>query len=115
LEARPLYREALEQDPDAQVLLEYGYLLQCQSRNTMRRAVELFERAIERDPSADKPRYQLIAARASFFDTDELVARFRKRLAMAPSEVREHRFLATVYLYVHDYEQAGDVTASGLI
>jgi tetratricopeptide (TPR) repeat protein len=75
LEAKPLYERALATASDPQLLLEYGYLLECHGRNTIRLAVEQYERAIELDPSADKPRYQLIAAKAALRDTDERLPR----------------------------------------
>jgi Tfp pilus assembly protein PilF len=65
LAAKPLYEEALADEPDAQVLNDYGYLLYAHARRKLREAVELFERAIELDPGFDKPHYQLIGARAA--------------------------------------------------
>ena len=71
------------------MLLEYGYLLECHGRNTIRLAVAQYERAIELDPSADKPRYQIIAAQAALRDTDESIALHEERLATQPGAVRE--------------------------
>jgi tetratricopeptide (TPR) repeat protein len=81
LEAKPLYERALAAASEPKLLLEYGYLLECHGRNTIRLAVEQYERAIELDPSADKPRYQLIAAKAALRDTEEEIARYQERLA----------------------------------
>jgi len=100
--------------PTPQLLLEYGYLLECHGRNTIRLAVQQYERAIELDPSADKPRYQLIFARAALHDTEEAITLYTERLATSPGEVREYRFLASAYLAAHDHGAAGKVVAAGL-
>lgn len=114
LEAKPLYEGALAAASDHKLLLEYGYLLECHGRNTIRLAVEQYERAIELDPSADKPRYQLIAAKAALRDTEEEIARYQERLAASPGELRECRFLASAYLAAHRYVEAGRVVDAGL-
>lgn len=114
LEAKPLYERALAAASDPKLLLEYGYLLECHGRNTIRLAVEQYERAIELDPSADKPRYQLIAAKAALRDTEEEIARYQERLAASPGELREYRFLASACLAAHRYIEAGRVVDAGL-
>ena len=113
LAAKPLYEQALAEAPDAKTLLEYGSLLGWHGRHEIRRALAQFERAIELDPSPDKPHYQVISARAALFDTDEAIALYRQRLAASPGEVREHRFLASAYLAAHEYGQAANVVAAG--
>ena len=114
LAARPLYEVALAETPDARLLLEYGYLLECHGRNELRRAVEQYERAIELDPGYDKPHYQLISARAGLQDAELPVAVYERRLAQAPGQVREHRFLATAYVKARAYERAREVAEAGL-
>src|SRR5260370_5244320 len=64
LKALPLYERAARNGADPETLKDYGYLLECRARNLLRRAVEQYERAIELYPKFDKPRYQLISARA---------------------------------------------------
>jgi hypothetical protein len=96
LAAKPRYEHALTDEVvDAPVLNEYGYLLECHGRNELRRAVRLYERAIELDPDYDKPHYQLISARAGLQEPEASVAMYQRRVADAPTEVREHRFLAS--------------------
>src|SRR5919197_6605419 len=78
--AWPLYEQALTQAPDARVLNDYGYLLECHGRRELRRAVELYERAIELDPAYDKPHFQLIFAHAGLQQPEVAVAMYEQRL-----------------------------------
>jgi hypothetical protein len=55
VEAKRLYERALEETPDAGLLMRHGYLLECHGRLSIRRAVAQYERSIELDPSADNP------------------------------------------------------------
>ena len=114
LAAKPLYERALAERPDARVLNDYGYLLECHGRRELRRAVELYEQAIELDPAFDKPHYQLISVRAALQEQGIAVSSYEQRLASSPDEVREHRFLATAYVAAHAYEQALRVAEAGL-
>jgi hypothetical protein len=75
LAAKPLFeaeirrreqgKPGLRGPEDALLLRQYGYLLQCHGRITIRRAIEQYERSIGLDPGADKVRYQWIGAKAS--------------------------------------------------
>jgi tetratricopeptide (TPR) repeat protein len=112
--ARPLYEQALGGDGDVPVLTDYGYLLECHARHELRRAAELYEQAIELDPSYDKPHFQLISARAGLQEPEIPVATYEQRAAQSPGEVREWRFLATAYLRAHDFVQARDAIKAGL-
>jgi len=98
LAAKPLFERALAERPDADLLLQYGYLLECHGRNELRQAVAQYEQAIELDPHADKPVYQLISAYSGLREPERAVALCETRLAAAPSDLREHRFLASAYL-----------------
>ena len=104
LAAKPLYEQALASAPDTQLFLEYGYLLECHGRRELRQAVEQYRRAVELDPAADKPRYQLILALAALGETGEMVALYTERLASAPEDVRQYRFLAAAHLAAGKYE-----------
>jgi hypothetical protein len=44
LAAQPLYERALAERPDARMLNDYGYLLECHGRRELLRALELYER-----------------------------------------------------------------------
>jgi tetratricopeptide (TPR) repeat protein len=112
--ARSLYERAVAGAPDPTVVLEYGYLLECHGRYSLRQAVLQYERAIALDPDADKPRYQLIFARAALGEADQEITRYRQRLAASPGDVREHRLLAAAHLAARDYAQAGRVVDAGL-
>ncbi len=114
LAANRLYERALAEAPDARVLNDYGYLLECHGRRELRRAVELYERAIELDPGYDMAHYQLISARAGLQEPELSVASYERRLADSPGEVREQRFLAHAYLKTHAYEPALVVVEAGL-
>lgn len=115
-QAKRLYEQALAGvgAADPAVLLGYGYLLECHGRYSLRQAVAHYERAIELDPDADKPHYQLIWAYAALRETERPVARYQQRLAQSPTEVREHRFLANAYLAARNYGEAGRVIDAGL-
>jgi tetratricopeptide (TPR) repeat protein len=96
------------------LLNDYGYLLECHGRRELRRAAELYERAIALDPDFDKPHYQLISAHAGLQQPELPVALYEQRLAASPGELREHRFLANAYLRAHAYERALAVVEAGL-
>jgi tetratricopeptide (TPR) repeat protein len=112
--AKPLFERALAAAPDARVLNDYGYLLYAHARRELRRAVELYERAIELDPGLDKPHYQLIVARAALEEPERAVALYEQRLAASPDALREHRFLAAAYLRAHAHQQALETIEAGL-
>lgn len=114
-EAMRRYEEALAASPgDARLLNDYGYLQECHGRRAIRAAIGCYERAIIADPWYDKPHWQLISALAALGDADQVVTRYRQLVAEAPREVRGHRFLASAYLHVGDYERAAKVIAAGL-
>jgi tetratricopeptide (TPR) repeat protein len=115
LQAKLLYEEAIAEAPDPRTLQEYGYLLECHGRREIGQAVALYERAIDLDPSADKPRYQLIWAQAALGDTEPAISMYKARLAESPTEVRELRFLAQAYLAARDYGEGRRVVDAGLM
>ncbi len=78
LPAKHLYEQAIAEASDPQSLYEYGYLLECHRRNEIRQAVVQYERAIDLDPSLDKPRYQLIWAQAAR-ETEPAIALYKQR------------------------------------
>jgi tetratricopeptide (TPR) repeat protein len=112
LAARSLYEQALAGEHDARDLTDYGFLLESHARLELRRAVELYERAIELDPSDDRPHYQLILARAGLQEFP--IASYEQRVARSPDDVREYRFLASAYLRAHAFGQARDAVEAGL-
>jgi tetratricopeptide (TPR) repeat protein len=95
------------------VLQGYGYLLYCHGQYSLRQAVTQYERAIELDPGADKPRYQWIVAKAALCEPEQAIALYEERLARTPIGVREHRFLANAYLAAREYREAGRVVDAG--
>jgi tetratricopeptide (TPR) repeat protein len=114
LAARSLYEQALAAEHDARDLTGYGYLLESHARLELRRAVELYERAIRLDPSDDRPHYQLICARAGLQEPELPIARYERRVARSPDDVREYRFLAAAYLGAHAFGPARDAVEAGL-
>ena len=125
LAAKPLFEAEIKRQeeseaglhgPDGALLLrQYGYLLQCHGRITIRRAVEHYQRAIDLDPDDDKVRYQWIGAKASLFEPEDAIARYRERVAAAPGDVRELRFLAHAYLAANEFDAARAVIDAGLL
>jgi tetratricopeptide (TPR) repeat protein len=113
-EALPLFESAVASAPSPEDLRHYGYLLECHGRRWLRQAATQYERAIELDPSIDKVRYQLISARAGLREAEREVEVYEKRLAEAPGDVREYRFLACAYLAAGAYDKARDVAERGL-
>jgi tetratricopeptide (TPR) repeat protein len=108
------YQQLLAEHPeDARLHLEYGYLQECSGRNLIRAAAGCYERAIELDPGWDKPHYQLILARSALVDSELVIDLYKKRLAAAPDQIREYRFLASAYLRNGALEEAGQVIAAG--
>ena len=124
LAAKPLFEaeirrrdhseQGLHGPEDSLLLRQYGYLLECHGRITIRRAIEQYERAIALDPDADKVRYQWIGAKSSLGEPETAIDLHRQRVAAAPGNVRELRLLASAYLVAHDYDAAAGVIVAGL-
>ena len=113
-EAMTAYEQLLgEQPEDARLHLEYGYLQECHGRNSIRAAVARYERAIELDPGWDKPNYQLILARQALHESERVIDLYKNRLAAAPDQIREYRFLASAYVSSGALDEAGQVIAAG--
>lgn len=65
VEAKTLYEQALPESPDdADLHMNYGYLLECHARNQLRLAVAHYERAIQLNSTRIKTHYHLIGAGA---------------------------------------------------
>jgi tetratricopeptide (TPR) repeat protein len=109
-----LYEQAIQANPDAVLIRDYGYLLECQGRRALRCAVEQYQRALTLDPHSDKIRYQKISARAALGEIDEEIRDYTSQLAAAPDDVRRYRSLAIAYLAARGYDQARDVIDAGL-
>jgi tetratricopeptide (TPR) repeat protein len=114
LEALPLYQAAAADGDDAGDLLGYGYLLECRGRDLLKLAIAQYERAVELEPDDDRPRYQLISARAALGDVDREIFVYRDRLEASPGSIREYRLLATSYLAAREYDRALEVIGRGL-
>jgi tetratricopeptide (TPR) repeat protein len=112
--AKPLFEQAIAEAEDARLLTRYGYLLETHGRNEVRQAAALYERAIELDPSDDKPHYHLIGACAGLREPERAVALYEQRLAASPESLREYRFLGHAYLTAHDYTRALEIVEAGL-
>jgi tetratricopeptide (TPR) repeat protein len=113
--AKPLYEHAIEADPDAGLIRDYGYLLECHGRRALRGAVEQYQLALTLDPDDDKIRYQKISARAALGEIDEEIRDYTTQLAAAPDDVRRYRYLALAYLAARRYHQAREVIDAGLV
>lgn len=115
LEAKPLYEQALAESPDdADLHMNYGYLLECHARNQLRQAAARYERAIALNPAGIKAHYHLIGARAGLGEPERAIALYERRSASAPDDLDAHRLLTAAYLAGHQYEQARNVILAGL-
>jgi tetratricopeptide (TPR) repeat protein len=113
-EAEQAYQQLLTEHPeDARLHVEYGLLQQFRGQRSMRAAAACFERAIELGPDEDQPHYQLIFVRAALHQSDRLIDLYKKRLAAAPDQIREYRFLARAYLATGALEETRKVITAG--
>lgn len=115
VEAKTRYEQALAESPDdADLHMNYGYLLECHARNELRQAVAHYERAIELDPAGIKAHDHLIGARAGLREPEIPIALYERRLASAPGDLDSYRLLAAAYLAGHQHEHARRVIEAGL-
>jgi tetratricopeptide (TPR) repeat protein len=112
--AKPLYEQAMTASPDAELIRDYGYLLECHGRRALRAAIDQYQRALTLDPESDKIRYQKISARAALGEIDEEIRDYRAQLAAAPDDLGTYRHLARAYVAARDYQRARDVIDAGL-
>jgi tetratricopeptide (TPR) repeat protein len=124
LAAEPLFKAEIQRQeeseaglrgPDAALLLrQYGYLLNCHGRITIRRAIEQYQRSIDLGPDDDQVQYMWIGAKATLDEADDAITRYHERVAASPGNVRELRFLAHAYLAAKDFGAAKGVIDTGL-
>ncbi len=124
LAARPLFEaeirrqeqgEAGLRGPDAALLLrQYGYLLSCHGRITIRQAIEQYQRSIDLGWDDDQVQYMWIGAKAMLDEAGDAVTRYQERVAAASGDVRALRFLAEAYLAAKDFDAAKGVIDAGL-
>jgi tetratricopeptide (TPR) repeat protein len=114
LAAKRLFEQELTERSGPLDRRQYGYLLECHGRRTLRRAVDQYEQAMSLDPDQDKVQYQWMHAKAALGEPEEAITRYRNRVAGSPAEVRELRFLSSAYLMARDYGAASDVIDTGL-
>ena len=99
---------------DAQLLRQYGYLLNCHGRITIRRAIEQYQRSIDLGWDDDQVQYMWIGAKATLDEAGDAIIRYRERAAAAPGDVSALRFLAHAYLAAKEFEAAKAVIGAGL-
>ena len=124
LAAKPLFEaeirrleesEAGLRGPDVALLLrQYGYLLNCHGRITIRRAIEQYQRSIDLGWDDDQVQYMWIGAKATLGEADDAITRYQERVAASPGDVRALRFLAHAYLAASDFDAAKGVIDTGL-
>lgn len=112
--AKLFLEAALAEGEDARLMLDYGYIHECRGRASIREAIRWYERSLELDPTNEKARHQLIAARASLRETHAAVELYKRRLAESPEDLVEYRCLAHAYLAAGEHEEAGSVVDAGL-
>ena len=124
LAAKPLFEAEIRRQerseaglygPGAALLLrQYGYLLNCHGRITIRRAIEQYQRSIDLSDDDDQVQYMWTGAKATLDEAGDAVTRYRERAAAAPGDTRELRFLAHAYLAAKDFGAAESVIHAGL-
>ncbi len=114
LAAKRLFEQELTGQSSALDHRQYGYLLECHGRRTLRRAVDQYEQAMALDPDADQVQYQWMHAKAALGEPEDAITRYRNRVARSPGDVRELRFLSSAYLMARDYGAAGEIIDTGL-
>ena len=123
LAAKPLFEAEIQRQeenaaglhgPDAALLRQYGYLLTCHGRITIRRAIEQYQCSIDLGPDDDQVHYMWTSAKASLDEAADAITRYRERVATSPGDVRELRFLAHAYLAAKDFGAAESVIHAGL-
>jgi tetratricopeptide (TPR) repeat protein len=114
LAAKRLFELELTGQSSALYHRQYGYLLECHGRRTLRRAVDQYEQAMALDPDQDKGQYQWMIAKAALGEPEDAITRYRDRVAGSPGDVRELRFLSSAYLMARDYGAASEIIDTGL-
>jgi len=123
LAAKPLFEAEIQRQeenaaglhgPDAALLRQYGYLLTCHGRITIRRAIEQYQRSIDLGWDDDQVQYMWIGAKATLDEAGDAIIRYRERAAAAPGDVSALRFLAHAYLAAKEFEAAKAVIGAGL-
>lgn len=71
LAARRLFEQDLTGQSSALDRRQYGYLLECHGRRTLRRAVNQYEQAMSLDPDQDKVQYQWMHAKAALGEPED--------------------------------------------
>jgi tetratricopeptide (TPR) repeat protein len=112
--AKRLFEQDLTGQSSALDRRQYGYLLECHGRRTLRRAVDQYEYAMALDPDQDKVQYQWMHAKAALGEPEDAISGYRNRVAISPGDVRELRLLSSAYLMARDYRAASDVIDAGL-
>ena len=114
LEAKRVLEAALAEGEDGRLLLDYGYIHECRGRAAIREAIRWYERSLELDPTIERTRHQLIRAYAALSETQNAIELYKQRVAAAPEDLLEYRYLAHAYLSAGEYEEAGKVVDAGL-
>jgi tetratricopeptide (TPR) repeat protein len=99
---------------DSLLLRQYGYLLNCHGRITIRRAIEQYQRSIDLGPDDDQVHYMWTGAKATLDEAEDAITRYKERAAASPADLRELRFLAHAYLSARDFDAAKSVIDAGL-
>jgi tetratricopeptide (TPR) repeat protein len=114
-QARPLYEQALAENPgDAGMLNDFGYLQECHGRIALRAAAGCYRRAIEADPSLDKPHFQLISTLTALGELDTVIPGYERMVAGSPGDPRGYRLLAMALLRARDHDKAAAAIGAGL-
>ena len=114
LAAKQLFEQDLTGSSSALDRRQYGYLLECHGRRTLRRAVDQYEQAMSADPDDDEVQYQWMHAKAALGEPDDAVTRYQSRAAGSPKDVRQLRLLSSALLLARDYGAASEVIGAGL-
>lgn len=113
LAAKRLFEQQLTKRSGALDRRQYGYLLECHGRRTLRRAVDQYKQPMALDPDAYQVHYQWMHAKAALGEPKDAITRCRDRVAVSPTDVRELRFLSSASLLARDYGAASEIINTG--
>ena len=98
---------------EAEQLLERGLARQTRAGRDLHEAVELYERAVDLDPSLVQAHYQLVCAYLGLDRAHDAIARYERRLAENP-DLLSHRCLANAYIGAGRWDDARRIIEAGL-
>ncbi len=114
-EALELFEKSLKEKPqDPELLVDFGYLLECRGRTLIRKAANMFEKAIKIKPEFSLARKRAMMARAALFESNKAIEMYKERIEKYPEDVQEYKYLIKAYLLANQYREAKKVVETAL-